>query len=106
MNKKTIYLAGKVTGEPIHQCTMKFGAAQKELEQLGFEVINPLQVVNDWHCPWPQAMKKCLEAMLKADVVYFLPCYRQSRGAKLEEHLAIETQIPRCYNIVQALQIV
>ena len=47
---KKIYIAGKVSGEPIADCTLKFGTAQKEIETLGFEAVNPIAVVNDWHC--------------------------------------------------------
>jgi hypothetical protein len=35
-----------VTGEPIAACTIKFGAAQKQIEALGFEAVNPLELVN------------------------------------------------------------
>ena len=39
--KKKIYIAGKVSGEKLAQCTMKFGTAQKFLEDKGYEVVNP-----------------------------------------------------------------
>lgn len=92
--KKVVYIAGKVTGEKIADVTMKFGEAQRILKESGFEPINPLQVVNDWHCPWEQAMRKCIKALMTADAVYALPCSSNSKGAALEMHICTELTIP------------
>jgi hypothetical protein len=91
-----IYIAGKVTGELIHECTMKFGAAQKEVEALGHEAINPLAVVNNWHATWQEAMKLCIKAMMDADAIYFLPCTKESKGAMIEMELAAALKIKMC----------
>ena len=39
MQKKTVYLAGKITGDPFYRS--KFSEAQKKLEKGGFIVVNP-----------------------------------------------------------------
>ena len=39
MQKKTVYLAGKITGDPFYRS--KFYEAQKKLEKGGFIVVNP-----------------------------------------------------------------
>lgn len=39
MQKKTVYLAGKITGDPFYRS--KFYEAQKKLEEGGFIVVNP-----------------------------------------------------------------
>jgi hypothetical protein len=98
MNKKPIiYIAGKVTGTPIHATTTKFGEAQKKLEAKGFEVINPLVIVsekgNGWHTDWQTAMRLCLIEMMKADAVYLLPDWKDSRGAKIEKQLADDLEL-------------
>lgn len=85
---KKIYIAGKVSGESVAACTMKFGTAQKELESLGFEVVNPLQLVNNWKSTWHDAMKKCIIALIDCDAVVLLPDWEQSIGAKIECQLA------------------
>lgn len=95
-HKPVAYICGKVTGEPIAQCTMKFGGAQKKLEADGYHVLNPLEVVGDFHLSWEQAMKLCIAALLTADVVVLLPDWRQSRGALLEVNLAKELKITCC----------
>jgi len=96
---KKIYIAGKVTGLPIAEVTMKFGTAQKELESKGFVAINPLEVVNDWNATWEDAMKKCIKALTEVDGIYLLPCYTRSPGAKLEIELAEKLKIPVCQKV-------
>ena len=39
MQKKTVYLAGKITGDPFYRS--KFYEVQKKLEKGGFIVVNP-----------------------------------------------------------------
>ena len=59
---KKIYIAGKVSGETQVECAMKFSAVQKQVEALGFEAINPLEVVGNWEATWEEAMKKCIKS--------------------------------------------
>lgn len=92
--KQKIYIAGKVTGLPITECTMNFGLAQKQIENLGHEAVNPLAVVNDWKCPWEKAMKLCIVALMDCDAIFVLDNYINSSGAMMELHLAKRLNIP------------
>lgn len=94
-----IYIAGKVTGEPIHKCTMKFGTAQLNIKNLGLEAVNPLAVVNDWQCDWHTAMKKCIKALMDCDAIVVLEDYNNSDGATLELELAKRLGIIIFYGI-------
>lgn len=94
-----IYITGKVTGEPIAQCTMKFGNAQQQIEALGHEAINPLQVVNNWNATWQDAMKLCIKALMDADAIYLLSCSNNSKGAAVEMQLAKHLKIPMFNNL-------
>jgi Domain of unknown function (DUF4406) len=94
-----IYIAGKVTGEPIAECTMKFGSMQKHLEKLGYEAVNPLAVVGTWQVTWQQAMKACIKALLDCDGVLALDDYTESRGAKIELDIAEEMGMPIFFSI-------
>ena len=85
---KKIYIAGKVSGEPLAGCTMKFGTAQKEVESQGFEAVNPLAVVGNWQTPWQKAMRLCLHALIDCDAVLLLNDWQDSRGAMIEQKLA------------------
>lgn len=98
--KIKVYIAGKVTGESIPECTMKFNEAQLLLQELGYIAINPLQVVNDWATPWKPAMQKCIKSLMQCDTVLFLPDWKDSQGAKLEMHIAEAFQM----NIVHSIE--
>lgn len=95
---KTIYIAGKVTGEDLAKCTMKFGEAQVKIEALGYEVINPLQLISDIHTPWQLAMRMCISKLMTCHAVYVLEDAKRSRGAKIEMELARGIEIPLLVN--------
>lgn len=92
--KQRIYIAGKVIGENEESCKAKFTEAKKIIEASGFTAINPLEVVQDWKTPWNVAMKLCIAKLCEADAVITLPCWSESRGAKLEKQLALIMDIP------------
>ena len=102
---KTVYIAGKVTGLPIHEVTMKFGYYKKQIEALGYNVINPLEIVsnegNGWHTPWDVAMRICLKHMMTADIVLMMTCWQNSTGATVEHQLATVVCLPIMYDINQ-----
>lgn len=90
---KTIYIAGKVSGEPIHACTAKFGHTQKTIENKGYKVINPLEVVGNFNAPWCVAMRRCIAELIHVDIVVLLPDWRESKGAIIEKDLAEKLNI-------------
>lgn len=94
-----IYIAGKVTGEPVAECTMKFGSMQKQLEALGYKGVNPLEVVGTWQATWHQAMKSCIKALVDCDAVLALDDYDKSQGAKIELDIAEDLGIPVFFSI-------
>lgn len=91
---KKIYIAGKITGLPINQVLRKFASAQSEIEDLGFRAINPVAVVNDSSCDWNIAMKLCIRELIDCDGLVLLPCWIDSKGAKIERQLADDLNIP------------
>lgn len=86
--KKKIYIAGQVTGLPQQEVIDKFAKAKQDIEELGFEVINPIEVVNDFATPWNDAMKMCIKALLECNAMVLLPCWKNSKGARLEFDIA------------------
>lgn len=97
--KKTVYIAGKVSDLPVEQYQLKFEQASKTISEQGFEVYNPVQIIQEKYgethlLPWSECMKEVLPYVIKADVVVLLPCWVHSRGAKIEFQLAKELGIP------------
>lgn len=78
--KTKIYIAGKITGDPDYKA--KFNAAAEEYKKRGYTVLNP-----SW---MPEGMQKadymriCFAMIDTADVVAFLPDFKQSAGAEVE----------------------
>jgi hypothetical protein len=97
--KKKIYIAGKVTGLPHDEVFAKFADMQTNLESVGFEVANPIEIVNNAQSTWLEAMKLCIAELLTCDAVYLLPCHTNSRGAIIEKQLATDLNIPCVTNV-------
>ena len=75
-----VYIAGKITGDPDYQS--KFRKARKYLMAMGNIVLTPA-VLPEGMAP-ADYMKICFAMIDVADVVAFLPDWKDSSGAKLE----------------------
>ncbi|MGN6604542.1 MAG: DUF4406 domain-containing protein [Ginsengibacter sp.] len=84
---KKIYIAGKVSGLPVAETSMKFGKYQKELMRVGHTPVVPLDLV-DRDDNWETCMRKCISAMLTCDEVHFLNDWLYSPGARFEHDVA------------------
>jgi len=87
-----VYLAGKVTGLRIQDVFVKFGVAEYQLKRRGHTVVNPLRLVSQrWD--WKKCMEVCITELVKCNAIYLLPDWYDSRGAKLEYHIAQELNL-------------
>ena len=86
---KRVYVAGKITGETRMNVLAKFASAEILLKEQGYEVINPLRVVNNWESTWQEAMRKCIKSLMDCDAIFLLPCVGHSKGARIELKLAM-----------------
>lgn len=106
MKRKTIYLAGKVSGLPFEQVALKFDKKQIELELNGHKVINPVGEVWEYNhvgvevkeSTWEEEMRVCIKRLMDADELHLLPCWQSSRGATLERDIALRLGIPIVYH--------
>ncbi|AOW09495.1 DUF4406 domain-containing protein [Flavobacterium gilvum] len=98
MSIKKIYIAGKVTGLPPQEVKDKFSTAQATIEKLGFEAVNPIEVVKDFDIPWDVAMRKCIKALADCDAILVLDDWNDSKVAKIEIRLAIVLELEIFYN--------
>lgn len=79
--KETVYLAGKITGDPYY--FTKFYNAQKKLEEGGFIVVNPALLPAEGFT-WEAYMRMSGAMLAECAEVCFLPDWKESKGAKYE----------------------
>lgn len=89
-----LYIAGKITGLDYNDALAKFAKAADVLRSLGHDPINPmaengLDSDGNEH-PWAEYMKRDIPHLLNCDGIYLLPCWADSKGARLERHIATE----------------
>ncbi len=85
---KIIYIAGKITGDKNYK--RKFNKAEKMLKGRGFETLNPAKLI-DPKKEYDEQMKDCLMLIDKADTIYLLKDWQDSKGAKIEKDYALNT---------------
>jgi len=75
-----IYIAGKISGDKSYK--EKFARVQQQLESQGHVVLNPATQPEGLSAA--DYMRMCFAMMEAAEIVMFLPDFRESRGAMLE----------------------
>lgn len=90
MKTKTVFISGKVSGLSPIQAYTKFKTAKfrliNEIEK--YKVINPISLCKSTY-PWWLCMVICLYNLIfKADYIYMLDNWQDSRGAKIEHAVA------------------
>jgi len=87
-----VYLAGKISGLNLQDVFVKFNTAEFILKRDGHTVVNPLRLVSQkW--TWEKCMKACIAELIKCDAIYLLPDWHESKGARLEFHIAQELKL-------------
>lgn len=101
---KKVYIAGKITGEPVYACVDKFIDASyliEEWEGYDFElssIINPLRLPGiHFGIPHEEAMKICLEALAECTHALFLSDWTESKGAQIEHQYCLDNGIGIIY---------
>lgn len=80
VEKKVIYIAGRISGVPDYKAN--FAEVAALLKGMGFAVLNPAELPPALGNA--RAMKVCLEMIDQADAVFFAPGWTGSVGAQLE----------------------
>lgn len=84
--QKTIYIAGKITGDKHYK--EKFNGVQKTLEAKGYLVMSPAILPEGF--PWEVYMPICYAMIDACAEVMFLPDWVDSKGAQIEMDYARE----------------
>lgn len=86
---KIIYLSGKITGTDDYKS--RFSLAEQKLKNKGVQVLNPVKAgmylarsLAPEVPTWVQYMKCSIKLMMKANCIYMLKGYEESKGARLE----------------------
>ena len=86
---KRIYLAGPMTGLPDHNFPA-FNDAAARFRADGWEVANPAENFGGrTDLPRSSYMRADIAILAGCDAVAMLPGWEQSRGARLEHHIAV-----------------
>lgn len=84
-----LYISGPITGTDDYM--ERFAAAQKELEDEGWSVVNPTLVNSDLpeDTEWEDYMRMAVCMLDMCETVYFLDGWKESRGANIEYGYAL-----------------
>ena len=88
--RKRCYNSGKISGLPYLVAYNNFLAADRRIEELGFESVNPMK--EKWlkpSAPWILHMIVDVWKMLWCNTVYFQKNWTDSRGAQVEFYIAL-----------------
>ena len=84
-----IYISGKITGTDDYM--ERFDDAECKLKGQGWRVINPARKNARFPAgtSWETYMRASIRLLSRADAIYLLRGWRQSRGAVLEHQIAV-----------------
>lgn len=98
MENRTIYIAGKITGiEDIAKIRFKY--VQDELEAMGYNVVNPMELNHDHDKSHASYMRVCIKALCECDEIYMISGWHMSKGAKLELKVAKSLKLKITYQL-------
>jgi hypothetical protein len=84
-NKKTLYIAGKITGDPNYK--EKFKYWEITMKKRGYNVVNPAWLPEEGFT-WEQYIAMSSAMLRECEAILFLEDWKDSRGAKIEHELA------------------
>ena len=97
---KRVYISGGMTGIPREQYIELFRRAEESLRAQGYhKIVNPIRV---WACRWPWLYRIVgyrltllydLWLLMRCDLIYKLPGWRDSKGANIESCVAYHFKI-------------
>lgn len=88
MEIRKIYLSGPISGYDINERMEAFRRKRTELEQLGYDVLNPMENGLPVDAGTHAHMRRDIEMLLSCDAIYFLSRFTHSAGCMTEFHVA------------------
>ena len=96
-----IYIAGPMSGIPDHNRPL-FHKTAAALRGRGYYVVSPAEMFEHTDRSWDFYMRHAIQAMLTCNVLFLLPNWSSSKGAKLEHQIAWALEMP-LYGSLDAL---
>lgn len=95
-----IYISGKITGLDLQKAKSNFREAHINLTAQGSHAVNPMiEVVYHSGKTWSDYMVGALKLLLDCDAIFMLKNWEESKGAKLEYHIAKELGLKILYEV-------
>lgn len=86
-----VYVSGKMSGLPDLGFPL-FNKAAASLRASGYEVVNPAEMdaADTGPKEWHEYLRRDITELVKCDAIALLPNWTESKGARLERHIAVE----------------
>ncbi len=84
-----IYVSGKISGLPFADVQDRFDGAEALLNEIGFEVVNPLKNGLDKNRSWNEHLCRGIEMLLPCDAIYMMDNWIDSTSALIEYDIAV-----------------
>ena len=81
-----IYTAGPITGRSEDDCAYRFGSAERKVESVGFNAVNPYR--GDQGLTWKEYMQQGIADMMGCQAIFMLSGWDKSQAARIERDLA------------------
>lgn len=94
-----IYISGKISDTNLTETRKRFAAVAKAIKRLGVEPVNPLENGLSEQDTWEAHIVKDIATLLQCKAIYMLQDWQESKGARIEHYIAIETGLPIMYEI-------
>ena len=89
MEKRRVYISGRISGLDYNYVLLKFAACEEALKSVGYEPANPLKNGLPSSASWKEHMRADIALLKTCDYIYLQRDFIMSRGAMIELFLAI-----------------
>ena len=89
MEKRRVYISGKISGLDYYYVQLKFAACAEALKSIGYEPVNPLKNGLPPSASWKEHMRADIALLKTCEYIYLQSDFVLSRGAMIELFLAI-----------------
>ena len=93
-----IYISGPMSGLPDLNFPA-FHAAAAALRAVGLEALNPAELDHGPDPAWDACLRGDIAALVECKSILMLDGWMQSKGARLERHIAVQLGMPVHYDI-------